>query len=213
MTGADPSGAALRSSPSAARNAAAIGSVLADWLSGCRGTLLEVGCGTGQHAAAISASLPGLTWLPTDAEVDSETVLGWRETANAPERIAAPAQLDVRDARRWRDVAGVTALVTINTLHIMDWSSVEALFEGSSQALREGGLLFVYGPMHVGGQPTGPGNEAFDRTLRQRKAGQGIRDLEAVRALAASCGLIERALYAMPADNRMLVWQKRRAAA
>ena len=204
-------GAGPRSSPAAARNAAPIGRVVADWFSGQQGTLLEVGCGTGEHAAALSAHTPGLCWLPTDLEPDVATILAWRDRATHPGRVAAPAALDVRDAARWRAFDAVDAVLSINTLHIMAWEAVCALFRNAATVCREDARLAVYGPMHVGGSPTGPGNEAFDRSLRAQGAGMGIRDIEAVRGVAGACGWIELAHYRMPADNQMLVW--RRAAA
>jgi hypothetical protein len=39
----------------------------------------------------------------------------------------------------------------------------------------------------------------------------GIRDLEAVNALAATAGLVLLQDYALPANNRCLVWQHQAA--
>ncbi|MEL6446866.1 MAG: DUF938 domain-containing protein [Pseudomonadota bacterium] len=199
---------APRSAPAAARNAALIGRVVADWLAPLEGTLLEVGCGTGEHAAAFSALTPHLCWLPSDLEPDVATIMAWRERAAHPERVAAPATLDVDDASDWRRFKEVAAVFSVNTLHIMNWHSVTRLFAGAAAVCRAGGLLLVYGPLHVLGQATSPGNAAFDAQLRAAGVGMGIRDLEAVRSEAAGRGWIERAHYAMPANNQMIVWQR-----
>lgn len=200
--------AAPPSSPAAARNADAIGRVLGDWLGTRGGTLLEIGCGTGQHAAALSEHVPALHWLPTDVEPDVETILAWRARAAAPARVAAPAALDVGDAARWRQFSGIDAVLTVNTLHIMPWPSVVDLFRHAAAACRDGARLLVYGPMHVGGSPTGPGNARFDAALRSADPDRGIRDLESVLDAAAAHGWIELARYRMPADNRMIVWRR-----
>ena len=50
--------------------------------------------------------------------------------------------------------------------------------------------------------------EAFDAYLRQHDAASGIRDFEAVDALAAAVGLQLAANRAMPANNQLLVWRK-----
>ncbi|MEO0615377.1 MAG: DUF938 domain-containing protein [Pseudomonadota bacterium] len=198
---------APRSAPAAARNAAPIGQIAADWLAPLEGTLLEIGCGTGEHAATLSALTPNLCWLPTDRDPDVETILAWRERAEHPERVAAPAVLDVDDSEQWQRFEQVAAVFTVNTLHIMNRDSVTRLFAGAAAACRAGGLLFVYGPLHVRGKATSPGNAAFDTRLRGAGRDMGIRDLEAVRSEAAGQGWIERAHYAMPANNQALVWQ------
>ena len=72
------------------------------------------------------------------------------------------------------------------------------------------GLLVVYGPFRYGGQFTSHSNAAFDETLRQRDPASGIRDFEAVDALAAAQGLRLVEDCAMPANNQTLVWRRAR---
>ena len=205
------SAGAPRTSPAAARNAAPIGRVLSDWFGGLDGTLLEIGCGTGQHAAMLSDTVPGLRWLPSDLHPDIATIDAWRAQAADPERVADPVSLDVTDAEDWRAHRGLAAVFTVNTLHIMRWRAVVDLFRHAASACRAGARLFVYGPMHVGGRPTGPGNARFDEALKAGGTGAGIRDLEAVRGVAAAHGWIELARYRMPADNQAIVWGRAQA--
>ena len=55
---------------------------------------------------------------------------------------------------------------------------------------------------------TSASNREFDHMLRARDPASGIRDFEAVDALARAAGfrLVEDA--AMPANNRTLVWRR-----
>ena len=194
-------------SPACERNAGPIVAVLADWLpAGTR--LLEIGCGTGQHAAYMIDHLPGVSWQPSDRGVDRDSVAYWRATASAAARIAPPVPLDVCDAAQWSALAPSDALFTANTLHIMPWSACVALFENAPAHITEAGLLFVYGPFHDDGQPSSDSNAQFDRDLRARGQGMGIRDLRDVRALAARCGWLECAHYRMPANNQLLIWRQ-----
>ena len=50
-------------SPSAARNSAPILAVLKRVLP-THGVVLEIGCGTGEHAVGFAAAMPNLTWQP-----------------------------------------------------------------------------------------------------------------------------------------------------
>ena len=82
------------------------------------------------------------------------------------------------------------------------------MFVGAAQKLKQGGKMCVYGPFNYGGRYTSPGNEQFDAALRAQAAHMGIRDSEAIIALAQQQGLQLHADHAMPANNRLLVWQR-----
>ena len=99
-------------------------------------------------------------------------------------------------------------MFTANTLHIMGWPEVEALFAALPRVLADDAVLVVYGPFNVGGQFTSPSNEGFDAQLRAADPRRGIRDLEAVQALAAKAGFTFVADIEMPANNRCVVWRR-----
>jgi hypothetical protein len=168
-----------------------------------RRRVLELGSGTGQHAVHFAGAMPWLDWQATEVEANLPDVRAWLDEAGLP-NTPPPFALDVAGAwpaRRW------DAAFTSNTLHIMPWPAVERLF-GTLPAVLEGGaVLVVYGPFNVGGRFTGPGNEAFDATLRGADPARGLRDLEAVDALARRAGFGPVEVIAMPADNRCLVWR------
>jgi hypothetical protein len=82
------------------------------------------------------------------------------------------------------------------------------MFRGVAGCLTAGGTFCLYGPFNEDGRYTAPGNAAFDRQLRQRDPGMGLRDIEALETLAGRHGLgLERRL-AMPANNQVLVFRK-----
>jgi hypothetical protein len=69
-------------------------------------------------------------------------------------------------------------------------------------------VLCVYGPFRFGGRHTSDSNAAFDAYLRERDPASGIRDFEALDALARAQGLTFSADHPMPANNRTLVWRR-----
>ena len=99
------------------------------------------------------------------------------------------------------------AAFSANTLHIMSWEHVQALFAALPSVLRHGALLAVYGPFNYGGRYTSDSNARFDEWLKARDPRSGIRDAEAVQALAAESGFTRLRDVAMPANNRLLVWR------
>jgi len=85
---------------------------------------------------------------------------------------------------------------------------VEHLFVRLPEVMTGDAMLIVYGPFNYGGRFTSESNAAFDRWLKQSGAHQGIRDFEAVDALAGKAGLKLLEDRAMPSNNRCLVWRR-----
>jgi hypothetical protein len=105
------------------------------------------------------------------------------------------------------DARPFDAVFSANTLHIMGWREVEAFFAGLDTVLAEAATVVVYGPFNYGGDYTSASNREFDGWLKARDPHSGIRDFEAVDALARGIGLRLSADIAMPANNRCLVWR------
>lgn len=169
------------------------------------GLVLEIGSGSGQHAAYFAANLPQLVWQPTDLPANFPSIRAWAADAGAA-NMRDPVALDL-PADRW-PVPAVQAVVCINTIHIVAWAGVESLFAGAGRVLAPGGVLYAYGPYRYGDRPFEPSNEEFDRWLKARDPVSGVRDFAAVNALAERHGLTLAGDRAMPANNRSLWWRK-----
>jgi cyclopropane fatty-acyl-phospholipid synthase-like methyltransferase len=190
-------------SPSCERNRDPILAVLREQFAGCR-HVLEIGSGTGQHAVFFAAALPDAVWQTSDVEEHLPGIRMWLQEAALP-NTPPPLRLDVNGP--WPGVR-YDAAFTSNTLHIMSWPEVQKLFEALDAALEPEATFAAYGPFNYGGRFTSDSNRAFDEWLKQRSALSGIRDFEAVNALANSIGLQLVADQEMPANNRTLVWQR-----
>jgi len=169
------------------------------------GRVLEIGAGTGQHAACFAAALPHLEWQPTDLPEALGSIEAWRRDADAP-NLAAPRVLDLAWAGDWQESADY--VVCINTIHIVGWPLVERLFETAARVLTQGGLLYCYGPFRYRGRELEPSNARFDQSLRARDPDSGIRLFEEVDALAADHGLAFQGEAPMPANNRSVWWRR-----
>ena len=192
-----------RFSPSTARNRDPILGVLKEALP-ASGLVLEIASGAGEHAVHFAAHLPTLEWQPSDADPDAlGSIAAWRAATALP-NLRAPVTLDVA-LEPW-PIARAAAIVCINMIHISPWRSAEALMRGAARVLPRGGVLFLYGPYRRGGRHTATSNEAFDHDLRRRNPEWGLRDLEAVVALATGNGLRMSRTVAMPANNLSIVF-------
>ena len=124
------------------------------------GLVLEIGSGTGQHAAHFAPRLPGLVWQPTDPDPEMRASIdAWAQEAgtgfvagDTPENKRAsnlrPAlDLDVTGAV-WpiEQEAGtgaartgkqqVTAVFSANRIHIAPWDCCEGLLAGAGRILQ-----------------------------------------------------------------------------
>jgi cyclopropane fatty-acyl-phospholipid synthase-like methyltransferase len=168
-----------------------------------RRALLEIGSGTGQHAAFFAARLPQLVWQTSDVAGNHASIDAW---IDGVDNARSPMVLDV-DGNDW-PVRRYDAAFSANTAHIMHWPTVVHMFHGVSGILEPGGVFALYGPFNYRGEYTSLGNQRFDRTLRVTDPGMGIRDFEAVAELASSAGMTLLADHVMPADNRTLLWER-----
>ncbi|MGH8277653.1 MAG: DUF938 domain-containing protein, partial [Steroidobacteraceae bacterium] len=149
--------------------------------------------------------LTHVVWQPS--EVGAQLApLAERIRLEGPPNLRPAVELDV--CRQPWPVAGVDAVFSANTLHIMGWEAVGDFFRGVGGVLRTPGVLCVYGPFRYGGRYTSDSNAQFDEYLKQRDPQSGIRDLEALERLAQAHGLTLAADHPMPANNRTLVWHK-----
>jgi SAM-dependent methyltransferase len=171
-----------------------------------RGTLLEVASGTGQHATYFAQHLRGWIIQPSDIEPENVASIEARRFEEALPNLLAPVQLDVA-AARW-PVASVSAIFSANLIHIAPWQVALALFQGAARHLVSDGLLIVYGPFKIGGVHTAPSNQSFDESLRAQDPSFGVRDLDAVLAVASGHGLAFSERIEMPANNQTLIFRR-----
>jgi hypothetical protein len=198
-------------SPACERNKGPILEVIGPAFAHAR-RVLEIGSGTGQHAVHFACALPHLLWQPSD-RAPWLPGLDARIARDGPRNLAAPLELDVT-MKPWPPVAA-DAVFSANTLHIMAWHEVEAFFAGVGRtftaAAKAGSApprrtLAVYGPFKYRGAFTTQSNAAFDASLQARDPASGLRDFEAVDALARAQGLALAADHPMPANNQLLLW-------
>jgi SAM-dependent methyltransferase len=170
-----------------------------------RSNVLEIGSGTGQHAVHFATHLEHVTWHPTE-RLSALPQLAARIQTEGGRNLRQPMVLDVRQSV-W-PLRSVDAVFTANTLHILSWAEVTAMFQGIGGTLTTGGVVCVYGPFRYAGRYTSPSNLEFDRLLQERDPESGIREIHDLTELASGFGLRLDADHDLPAYNRLLVFMK-----
>lgn len=169
-----------------------------------RKRVLEIGSGTGQHAAYFAPALPHLVWQASDVAENLPGIRQWVEEVGAS-NLREPIALDVE--QEFPSVE-VDAVFSANTCHIMSWPQVERMVAGIGRLLPPGGVFALYGPFNYHGKHTSESNARFDAMLRGRDPASGLRDFDDIAVLAQRAGLALAEDNAMPANNRLLVFQQ-----
>jgi cyclopropane fatty-acyl-phospholipid synthase-like methyltransferase len=166
---------------------------------------LEVGGGTGQHAAFFARHFPDLIWQSSDIHSNVKT-LNLRVASAKLKNLPLATSLDV-NKETW-NYGFYDAIFSANCLHIISEDSVINFFKGTSKHINDGGVLLVYGPFKYRGKFTTESNAGFDRWLKARDPKSGIRDFEWTNELAEEVGFSLVEDNAMPANNQLLAWAK-----
>ena len=170
-----------------------------------RQRVLEIGSGTGQHAIHFAAALPHLIWQTSERPQYLPGIrlwLGEAQLPNTPEPLALDVNVPLALPLRY------DAIFSANTLHIMSWPEVERLFALLPALMTSDALFCCYGPFNYDGRFTSASNAQFDAALKQDDPRRGIRDIEAVDALAHCAGLTLIEDAEMPANNRCITWRR-----
>lgn len=167
------------------------------------GNVLEIGSGTGQHAAHFAPLLPHLTWQTSDLLDNHPSILAWQQEA-ACQNLVAPFEFQI-GVSEWPASLNIDAVYSANTAHIMQVSETAQMMRQIADNLPQNGVFALYGPFNVDGQYTSDSNQAFDQHLRQQGYG-GIRDIQELQRWAG--GLALKSTRKMPANNLLLVFRK-----
>lgn len=166
--------------------------------------VLEIGSGTGQHAVYFAEHLSHLHWQTSDLTQHHAGIQAWIDDYSG-DNIGKPITIDVQ--QKIPPLQNFDAIFSANTAHIMSWEAVKAFIRQLPMILCKGGFFALYGPFNYEGKYTSDSNQAFDDYLKEVNPLQGIRDFEAVNKLAADAGLSLVEDNAMPANNRLILWQ------
>jgi len=168
-------------------------------------SVLEVGSGTGQHAVYFAKEMPHLIWQTSDQEVYHEGIKRWLDDAkldNTPPPIPLNVSTDTWPTQSF------DAVFSANAVHIMAWDNVVDFFKNAPKLVNKGGLFILYGPFNYNQQYTSESNARFDIWLKQRDPQSAIRDFEALDELAQKAEMTLQSDHDLPANNRILVWEK-----
>ena len=190
------------------RNNSYIGEVISKFLP-CRGSVLEIASGSGQHGVTFQKKFPEIIWQTSDPEISHRrSIRAWIEHEKLTHKMPHPIDLDV-EKRPWPIKAKIKAtlkcIVCINMTHISPWGCTEALIEESGSILKTDQILMLYGPFKINGDFTSKSNYLFEQSLKQQNINWGIREVEEVIDIAVINGFKKQDVLKMPANNLSII--------
>ena len=191
--------------PATLRNRDFIVDVLRDVLP-MTGVILEIASGSGEHIIHFAKHFPALVFQPSDPDPDASlSIAAWVKAAGVS-NVRAPVALDASQSV-W-PISSADGIICINMVHISPWEATLGLIKGAAAILPSASPFYLYGPYKRAGFATAPSNQAFDMSLRDRNPNWGLRDLEAVAAMAQSVRFSAPVITEMPANNLSVVFRR-----
>ena len=196
--------------PATGRNKEVILDVLKDVLPNS-GTVLEVASGSGQHVSYFAQNMPHLKWQPSDPDATSRASIdAWRHDHKVTKSVEPAIDIDALvDIWSLAQIKDMSAIISINMVHIAPWMAYLGLLRNASRVLSPGGVLYLYGPFKVGGVHIAQSNADFDLSLQEKNAEWGVRNLDDVAEEALKQNFQLMKTVRMPANNFSVIFHKK----
>ena len=127
---------------------------------------MEIGSGSGEHGVFFQKRFPRIIWQTSDPElVHRKSISSWIEYEDLTKKMPQPLEIDVEKIP-WKIPLILTnslqGIVSINMIHVAEWSCTVALFRESGKLLNKGQFLILYGPFKICYEHTSVSNYFFN---------------------------------------------------
>ena len=197
--------------PATQRNKKYIGDVLSK-IPLTKGTILEIGSGSGEHGIEFQKRFPEIIWQTSDPKIEyRKSISSWIKHERLNNKMPEPLKIDVNDTP-WQIPSNILdslqGIISINMIHIAPWQCTESLFKESSKILKVRRFLLLYGPFKIKNKHTSESNKLFDKSLKNQNNDWGVRNLENVNEEAIINGFNQEQIIEMPSNNFILIYRK-----
>ena len=176
------------------------------------GSILEIGSGSGEHGVVFQKRFPEIIWQTSDPDLlHRKSIISWIEYEELNKIMPQPLALNVENIP-WKVPLNLAhslqGIVSINMIHVAQWSCTKALFRESGKLLKKGKFLILYGPFKICNKHTSESNYFFDNSLKMQDDLWGIKNLEEVCYESNKNGFYQEDIIGMPANNFSIIYRK-----
>ena len=197
--------------PATKRNSDCIGDVLSKIIKR-DDSILEIGSGSGEHGVVFQKRFQNIIWQTSDPVlIHRQSISSWIKYEELNNIMPQPLALDIEKIP-WKIplklAQSLKGIVSINMIHISQWTCTVALFKESGRLLKKGQFLMFYGPFKINNKHTSQSNYLFDNSLKMQNYCWGIRDLDDVSNEGKKNGFSQEEISRMPANNFSIIYRK-----
>ena len=103
------------------------------------GFILEIGSGSGEHGVFFQKRFPGIIWQTSEPNLlHRQSIISWIEYEELNNKMPKPLELSVENIP-WKIPLNITkslqGIVSINMIHVANWTCTVALFKGAGTLL------------------------------------------------------------------------------
>ena len=175
------------------------------------GRALEIGSGAGIHVNHMAPHFPGVTFQPSDYDVEVFPTISTRTRVLGNVNVAAPLLLDLTDPSTFPDPASdrYDVIFAINLFHAAPQSVAEGLARLAEDVLSATGLVVIYGPFKIDGSYAAESDRRFDEEIRAAGAAEwGLKDIRDLEEAAEPHGLALVRRIDLPSNNFVFVFSR-----
>ena len=173
---------------------------------------MEIGSGSGEHGVFFQKRFPAIIWQTSDPDlVHRKSISSWIKYEGLTKKMPQPLEIDVEKIP-WkiplRIAHSLQGIVSINMIHVAEWSCTVGLFRESGKLLNKGQFLILYGPFKICNKHTSESNYFFDNSLKMQNDLWGIKNLEEVCDESKKNGFSQEDIISMPSNNFSIIYRK-----
>jgi cyclopropane fatty-acyl-phospholipid synthase-like methyltransferase len=176
-----------------------------------KGDVLELATGAGLHVNYFAPHFPGLTFQPSDHDVDVFDSIKAKRAEAGNSNVLDPIRIDLTDPATFPDPEAkrYDAILVINIFQVAPVAINDGIAHLGKKVLNDDGLIAIYGPFKRAGAYTTESNAAFDKEILAAKVPEwGLKDIADLEKAAAPHGVMLVKILDLPANNFILVFKK-----
>lgn len=173
------------------------------------GNVLEFASGAGNHINYFAPHFPGLTFQPSDYDVEVFEAIKKKRADQGNGNVADPIKIDLTTPDTWPRPEDrlYDAMFVVNLFQVAPVSICNGIAQVADRVLTKDGFVAIYGPFKVDGQYTTESNEAFDQEILAPKVAEwGLKDVRDLEKAAQAHKIVLKRIINMPANNFILVF-------
>jgi cyclopropane fatty-acyl-phospholipid synthase-like methyltransferase len=173
------------------------------------GNVLELASGAGNHVNYFAPHFPGLTFQPSDYDVEVFDAIKKKRAEHGNGNVADPIKIDLTAPESWpgADDRLYDAIFVVNLFQVAPVSICDGIAQVAERVLTKDGFVAIYGPFKVGGQYTTKSNAAFDQEILAPKVAEwGLKDVKDLEKAANAHNIALKKIVDMPANNFILLF-------